>query len=144
MARHLRLEYAGDVYHVTARGNDRSVIVHSEEGGLPIGDQVVAHRQWRGLSVAVQALLERIRELWGVSLAQIHTRQRPNAARDAAIYLCREVGAKPLREIGDALGITGAAVTLAAKRMRLHVVADQALRNRLDAANNALIQILKT
>ena len=31
MARHLRLEYAGAVYHVTARGNDRSAIFHTEE-----------------------------------------------------------------------------------------------------------------
>jgi hypothetical protein len=30
MARHLRLEYAGAVYHVTARGNDRTPIFHSE------------------------------------------------------------------------------------------------------------------
>ena len=31
MARHLRLEYAGAVYHVTARGNDRAAIFHTEQ-----------------------------------------------------------------------------------------------------------------
>ena len=82
--------------------------------------------------------------LWGVSLAQIHSRQRPNEVRDAAIYLCREVGAKPLGEIGAVLRIKGSAVSLAAKRMRQRSAADRGLRKRLEAAKNELINVSKT
>jgi hypothetical protein len=41
-----------------------------------------------------------------------------NEARGIVIYLCREGGGKGLLEIGEVLGIQGAAVSLAAKRVR--------------------------
>ena len=128
MARHLRLEYAGAVYHVTARGNDRAAMFHTEQDR-------------RHLLEVVASLLDRVSTLWGVSLARIHSRQRPNEVRDAAIYLCREVGAKPLGEIGAVLRIKGSAVSLAAKRTRQRSAADRGLRKRLEAAKNELITL---
>jgi REP element-mobilizing transposase RayT len=113
-------------------------------GERPISDQVVAHRQWRGPSTTASSMMERISALWGVSLAQIHSRQRPNEARDVAVYLCREVGAKPVGEIGAVLRIKGSAVSLAAKRIHQRIAADQELRKRLEAVKNELINISKT
>lgn len=113
-------------------------------GEKPISDQVVAHREWRGPSTTARAMIERIGELWGTSLEQICRRQRPNAPRDVAIYLCREVGAKGLREIGAEFGIKGAAVSLAAKRIRQRIAVDRGLRKRLQVDKDALVKISKT
>ena len=41
-----------------------------------------------------------------------------NAGRDTAIYLCREVGQKGLRKIGEIFGVKSAAVSLVAKRVK--------------------------
>ncbi|MGB5217236.1 MAG: transposase, partial [Smithella sp.] len=49
MARPLRIEYPGAVYHVTSRGNARSDIFHSDQDGeefLIILDTVVRRFNW--------------------------------------------------------------------------------------------------
>jgi chromosomal replication initiation ATPase DnaA len=61
-----------------------------------------------------------------------------------AIYLCREVGAKPLREIGAEIGIKGAAVSLAAKRIRQRIAVDRSLRKKLQMLKDELVKISKT
>lgn len=113
-------------------------------GEKPISDQVVAHREWRGPSTTVRAMLERIGELYGVPLAQLSSRRRPNVPRDVAIYLCREVGAHGLREIGAELGIRSAAVSLAAKRIRQQIAVDRGLRMKIEGVKNDLVKISKT
>jgi chromosomal replication initiation ATPase DnaA len=113
-------------------------------GERPISDQVVAYREWEREGVSAAALLARMEEVWGVSLEEVRSRRRPHEARDVAIYLCREVGARPLREIGAALDIKGAAVSLAAKRVCQRMAADAALRRKVQAAKMAMIKLLKT
>ena len=61
-----------------------------------------------------------------------------------AIYLCREVGAKPLAEIGGVLRIKGSAVSLAAKRLHQRSGVDRGLRKKLEAAKNELLNVSKS
>jgi hypothetical protein len=110
-------------------------------GEKPISDQIVGHREWRRSAVVMADLMARICELWGVSTEAVQSRQRPNESRDVAIYLCREVGAKGLREIGCLLGVKSSAVSLAAKRVRQRMVADAGFRRRLLAAKGSLVKI---
>ena len=112
-------------------------------GDKAISDQIVAYKAWRK-SVPITELMVRIGELWGLAPAEVQCRRRPNKERDLVIYLCREAGGKALREIGQELGIKGAAVSLAAKRVRERMVADSRLRKRLEAVKNALVKLLKT
>ena len=112
-------------------------------GDQPISDQVVAYKEWRK-AVPAGEMIARLGELWGVPPADVQTRQRPNAARDIVIYLCREAGGKALREIGQVLGIKGAAVSLAAKRVRTRLAADRRLRKRVEGAKNDFIKLSKT
>jgi hypothetical protein len=112
-------------------------------GDQPISDQVVAYKEWRR-SVPVGELLARFAEAWQVPPADLRSRRRPNEARDIFIYVCREVGGRELREIGEVLGIKGAAVSLAAKRVRERLAADPRLRQRVEGAGSESIKISKT
>jgi len=112
-------------------------------GDKAISDQIVAYKEWRR-SVPTTELIARIVELWGLAPAVVQSRRRPNEGRDLVIYLCREAGGKALREIGQVLGIKGAAVSLAAKRVRERMAANPRLRKRLETVKFELIKLLKT
>lgn len=105
--------------------------------------EITNYRQWRR-TVPVLDILARAASVWGVTLDEVRRRGRPNEARDAVIYLCREGAAKGLREIGEPLGIKAAAVGHALKRVHERQAGDRRLRLQLAEAKEAVVRLLET
>lgn len=103
---------------------------------------VVGSQHWRK-ETSMAELLGAIAEARGIDSADLFEPRRPHPERDAAMYLCREVGEKTLREIGETFGIKYAAVSLATKRVREHVTASRKFRKAMHKCRNDVINILK-
>jgi len=80
----------------------------------------------------------------GVDLDELQRRGRPHTERDAAVYLCREVGEKTLKEIGAVFGIGPAAAGHAAARAKDRQRKDKKLKATLAKSREAIIGILET
>ena len=113
------------------------------ESDRELTDEVVNYRQWRR-TVPISDVLAKAASAWGATLDEVCRRGRPNEARDAVIYLCRECAEKGLREIGEPLGIRTAAVGHALKRVNERQTVDRRLRHRLAEAKDTVIRLLET
>ena len=77
-------------------------------------------RQWRR-ELPLELLLDAIAEALGVELDELRRQRWNHTQRDTAMYLCRELGERTLKEIGRAFGVKAAAAGHAigrAKRLR--------------------------
>lgn len=108
-----------------------------------LSQELVGYRRWRK-DVPMKELLAKVAEVWGASIEDVMDTKRPNQARDAAMYLCREVGEKKLREIGEMFGIRYAAVSLAINRVKEKAKRDTRHAKQVSGARRKLINILKT
>ncbi len=59
MARPLRLPFAGGVYHVTARGNERKAIVRDDTDRARFVDTLAAEGNWDGAVAAYRGALKK-------------------------------------------------------------------------------------
>ena len=105
--------------------------------------ELVGYRSWRK-DVPMENLLERICTEVGIATASLRQRKRNNRDRDVAMYLCREVGERRLRDIAEAFGVKYAAVSLALKRVREAMADDRLLAAKVEKARTSLINYLKT
>jgi putative transposase len=108
-----------------------------------IDQELVGHRQWRK-ELPIDDLLGQVAQVRKTTPEDLLTRRKPHMERDVAMYLCREVGQKPLREIAQRFGLKYSAVSVACKRVQDHASGDKRFAKRLMADKNAIIDILKT
>jgi len=60
------------------------------------------------------------------------------------MYLCREIGQKSLREIGDLFDVKYPAVSVACKRVRDRISSDRRFARKLAGSKESIINVLKT
>ena len=71
-------------------------------------------------------------------------RLRSHVERDVAMYLCREVGQRSLREIADMFGVKYPAVSLDCKRIRDKALVNKRFAKRIARSKESIINRLKT
>lgn len=108
-----------------------------------LGAELVGYRKWRK-EVPLSKLVGQIAVIRGVSPDDLLKRGRSHSERDTAMYLCREVGQKGLREIGEAFGVKYAAVSLAVKRVKEKLDKDKWFSKQIKIDKKLLINKLKT
>ena len=113
------------------------------EGDRELDQELVGHRQWRK-EVPLADLLGEIAAVREVAGEELLARKKSHVERDVAMYLCREVGQRPLREIAELFGVKYAAVSLACKRVRDTASGNKRFAKRLARNRQTIINRLKT
>jgi len=108
-----------------------------------LSQEMVGRKEWRR-ETPMADLLCAIVEVRGVSLEVLGERRWHHAERDLAMYLCREAGEKPLREIGESFGIGAAAVSHAIGRVRRGMAGSRTMRREVARPRDAISKIFKT
>jgi chromosomal replication initiation ATPase DnaA len=108
-----------------------------------LSQEIVGRKHWRR-QAPMAAVLSAIAEARGVSVELLRERRWHHAERDLAMYLCREVGEKSLKEIGASFGIGAAAVGHAVSRAKAGVAANKALGAEAARARSAIARRLET
>ena len=115
MARKLRLQYEGAIYHITARGNGRrKLFIDDEYKRLREKQGSVEDVSFRRATVLrnFEAIVKVVAGIFGVPDLKMRERMRGSLARPVAIWmLCKHAGLTQ-REAGRILGYkTGSAVS---------------------------------
>jgi hypothetical protein len=113
------------------------------EGDRALDQELVGHKQWRK-AVALADLLGEIAAVREVDRDELLSRRKSHVERDAAMYLCREIGQRTLREIAALFGVKYAAVSLACRRVRDTVSDNKRFAKTLACNRQAIINRLKT
>ena len=92
----------------------------------------------------METLVEAVAKERGVELGTLRRRARNHRERDLAMYLCREVGEKTLKEIGAWFGIGTAAAGHAVSRVKQRHAEDRKLAKVVAGAKVAVIRKLET
>ena len=108
-----------------------------------LSHDIVGHKEWRR-ETPMAVLLSAIAEVRGVPLELLRERRWHHTERDVAMYLCREVGEKTLREIGERFGIGVAATGHAITRVKRRMDASNALSNDIARSRSAVVSRLAT
>ena len=108
-----------------------------------LDQELVGHKQWRK-EIPIARLLGQIAEVRDVAEEALLTRRRSHIERDVAMYLCREVGQKSLREIGDLFHVKYSAVSVACRRVREKASCDKRFAKRLAASKKSISDRSKT
>jgi len=108
-----------------------------------LGPDLVGYKRWRK-EIPIEELLGRIGEERGVTEEELLARRKPHIERDVAMYLCREIGQKSLREIGDLFAVKYPAVSVACKRVRDRMSSDRRFARKLVVSKESIINVLKT
>jgi len=108
-----------------------------------LSQDLVGYRTWRK-KMELGDLVTLIAEVRGTDAEVLKERGRGHTERDLAMHLCREVGERELRAIGDAFGVKYAAVSVATKRVKQRMRQDRKFRRQVENARKALIDKLKT
>ena len=152
MARKLRIEYAGALYHVTARGNDRQVSFGPMQTAHPNLNHCIhalntAYTGWSNkrkrrtehlfegpYRAIAKEILRAICIVRGVKPDALERRGWHHVERDVAMFLSREIGEKTLKEIGQAFGVGVAATGHAQARVRRRRQTERAFANSIETA----------
>lgn len=94
--------------------------------------------------IPLDRLVAEIATLRGVDSEELTERRHGHAERDLAMYLCRDVGQRELRAIGEVFGVKYSAVSYATKRAKQRLRKDRKYREEVDDARNTLIQLFET
>lgn len=113
------------------------------EGDRALDQELVGHKQWRK-AVALADLLVEIAAVREVDRDELLSRRKSHVERDVAMYLCREIGQRTLREIAALFGVKYAAVSLACRRVRDTVSDNKRFAKTLACSRQAILNRLKT
>jgi len=108
-----------------------------------LDQELVGHKQWRK-ERPIAELVGRIAEVRGVAEEALLARRKSHIERDVAMYLCREVGQRSLREIANVFGVKYPAVSVACKRVRERASGDRRFARSLGRSKESVINRLKT
>lgn len=108
-----------------------------------LDQELVGNKHWRK-ELRITELLGGIAQVRGVAEEALRTRRPAHIERDVAMYLCREVGQRPLRDIADLFGVKYPAVSVACKRIRNKASSDRRFAKRLSESKESIINRLKT
>ena len=100
MARPLRLEYRGALYHITSRGNARQDIYLDE---VPLS-QTVPTRPTKF------EIIETISEAYGITIKELVERNNPEAYQ-TSVYLLRRVVNMDLKAVARTFGVSTARIS---------------------------------
>ena len=104
--------------------------------------ELVGYKQWRK-EIPIAGLLGQIAQARDVTEEALLTRRRSHIERDVAMYLCREIGQRSLREIGDLFGVKYSAVSVACRRVREKASGDRRFAKNVAASKESTINRLK-
>jgi hypothetical protein len=108
-----------------------------------LADEIVGSRQWRK-EVAVEDLLGVICTVTEADRNDLQRRGWGHSQRDMAMHLCRDVGEKTLKEIGEAFSIKAAAVGHAIGRAKQRLQENRTAKRQFIEQRKAIIRILET
>jgi len=108
-----------------------------------LDQELVGYKQWRK-EIPIVEVLGQIAQARDVTEEALLTRRRSHIERDVAMYLCREVGQRSLREIGDLFGVKYSAVSVACRRVREKASGNRRFAGNVAASKKSIINRLKT